>query len=266
MRLSKKIDGQIRVIGMVHLSPLPGSPRFGGSIAQIEENALRDARLLVENGVDGLMIENFGDAPFYKDRVRSHTIALIARIAWQIRELTNDMPIGINVLRNHAAAAIGIASAVGASFVRVNIHTGAMLTDQGVIEGRAAQTMRYRREIGCGALVMADVAVKHATRLGEFTLEDIARDTAYRGCADALILSGAGTGLPTSPESARRVKQAVPDRPIWIGSGVNVHNLEQYAPMIDGAIVGTEFKIDALTTNPVDPKRVAAFIKKIRNS
>lgn len=248
------------VIGMVHLRPLPGSPQFSGSLDQVLITALTDVETLTQNGVDAIMIENFGDVPFYKADVAPHTIALMTLLAHEIRQQTHK-PLGINVLRNDVRAALGIALAVKAAFVRVNVHTGVMITDQGMIEGRAAETLRYRSQLGLKCAILADVAVKHAVPLGDLSLTDAAKDTAYRGLADGLIVSGSGTGQPTSLAVVQQVRQAVPDRPLLIGSGISADNIGEYIDQIDGVIVGSSFKKDNNPNNPVDARRVSHFME-----
>ena len=124
---------------MVHLLPLPGAPDWDGSMERVLAAAVQDATALAEGGVDGIMVENYGDAPFLPGPVPAHTIAALTNAVLEVRRAVR-LPVGVNVLRNDAAAAIGICAATGASFVRINVHTGAMLTDQGWIEGAAHET------------------------------------------------------------------------------------------------------------------------------
>jgi uncharacterized protein len=180
------------LIGVVHLLPTPGSPR-GVSMLRLLERARADARALRAGGCHALIVENFGDAPFHKERVPAETIAALALALAEVRELAGELPVGVNVLRNDARAALGLCAAAGADFLRVNVHTGAMLTDQGLVEGRAADTLRERARLCPRAALLADVHVKHAAVLGGETLEDAAADAWERGGADALIVSGRGT-------------------------------------------------------------------------
>jgi len=251
------------VIGVVHLSPLPGSPRWGGEMSQVLDRAVADARALEGGGVDGLIVENFGDAPFCKDRVEAHTVSAMALAVSAVGE-TVQMPVGVNVLRNDSRSALAIAAVTGASFVRVNVHTGAMLTDQGLIEGRAYETIRYRKELGAKTKILADVLVKHAAPLGDQTLEQSAKDTVYRGLADALIVTGSGTGEPTAREDVQRTKEAVPDYPVLVGSGVHEGNVAELLSLADGVIVGTSLKEDGMVTNPVDQTRVARLVAAVK--
>jgi uncharacterized protein len=253
------------IVGMVHLQPLPGSPGWRGSFQQVLDAALRDAETLAAGGVDGIVVENYGDIPFYPEHVPAITIAALTAAVLDVTRAV-DIPVGVNVLRNDAAAALGIAAATGASFIRVNVHTGAMLTDQGWIAGAAQQTIRVRSMLGCEVAVFADVFVKHATPPAGLTIEDAALDTWERGLADALIVSGSGTGRPTSVTDVERVKAAVPDAKVWIGSGVTSSNVTDLFRFADGAIVGSSLKPDGRTELPVALDRVKHLIDVVEKN
>ncbi|MHC4730305.1 MAG: BtpA/SgcQ family protein, partial [Planctomycetota bacterium] len=153
------------VVGVVHLLPLPGSPGYGGSMRKVIGRAVKDAEAYAGGGVHALIVENYGDAPFLKDHLPPETVAALTRCAAAVRDAV-ALPLGINALRNDARAALGIAVAVGASFVRVNVHTGVVATDQGLVEGRAAETLRVRAALGAEAVkIVADAHVKHGRPL-----------------------------------------------------------------------------------------------------
>jgi len=251
------------LIGVVHLRPLPGSPRWGGDIDAVLEGAAKDAAAYERGGAHALFIENFGDIPFTKGSIAPETLAAMAAAGRAVREAVS-VPIGFNVLRNDARAALALCAACRGRFIRVNIHTGAMLTDQGIIEGNAYETLRYRRAVCPEACIFADVHVKHAVPFGNWTIEDSSRDTVERGCVDALIVSGKGTGLQTDIEDVQRVRRTCPAIKILLGSGITAANARDYLPLADGFIVGSSLKKDGLVTNPVDPKRVAALARAMR--
>lgn len=247
------------LIGMVHLPPLPGSPASEHSLQAIIQLASTDAQILEQAGFTALMMENFGDAPFRATRVDPHTVACMTVVAQAIRAASR-LPLGINVLRNDPFAALAVAGASGAAFVRINVHCGVYATDQGTIEGRADETLRYRRALGATTAIFADVHVKHARPLSTTSIAEAAEETAYRGRADALIVSGTGTGKPTDLADVRAVKAAVPDRPVFIGSGATPETIGNILAIADGAIIGTAIKCEGRTTAPVDPARAAAFV------
>jgi membrane complex biogenesis BtpA family protein len=252
------------VIGMLHLAALPGAPLYGGSLAAVREAVLRDAQLLAEGGVNGLMIENFGDVPFYPARVPAAVVAHMTAIAAEVKRVVPHLPVGINVLRNDGLAALAVAHAVGAEFIRVNVLCGARVADQGLLQGIAHDLLRLRAELKAdGIKIFADVDVKHSAPLAERPIADEVDDTLHRGLADALIVSGAGTGKATDPEKVKQVKAAAKDAPVFLGSGVTPQTLAALLPHADGFIVGTYFKKDGIATNAVDPQRVRDLMAKL---
>lgn len=254
-----------RLIGMVHLGPLPGAPSFVGDFEAVLESACRDATVLTEAGFDAIMVENFGDSPFFSDDVPKITVAAMARAVTTLRGRT-ELPIGVNILRNDALAALAVAATCGASFIRVNVLSGTMFTDQGTITGRPADLARMRAVVGPTIEVYADVFVKHATPPPGSLITLVAADTYLRGGADALVLSGTATGAPADLEQFAQVRAAVPEARLLAGSGASAETISGILEYADGAIVGTSIKIDNRTTAPVDPARAAAFVEAAKSS
>ncbi|MCI0900104.1 MAG: BtpA/SgcQ family protein [Chloroflexi bacterium] len=251
-------------IGVVHLLPLPGSPRWGGDMRAVIDRAEDEANILEQGGVDGIIVENFGDAPFRIGRLDPETISGMTVAVDRVQGVVS-VPVGINMLRNDARSALGIAAVTGAKFIRVNVHYGVMAAEEGLIEGEAYQTMRHRKYLGLDVKILADVLVKHAVPLGSVDLGLIARETAQRGLADGLIVSGAATGLETASSDVSVVRQAVPDGLILVGSGVTEKNIWSVIEHSDGAIIGTSLKEDGIVTNRVDPDRVRRMAEIFRS-
>ena len=249
-----------RLVGMVHLLPLPGSPRFRGSMEEILDTAAEDSRVLVDAGFPALMVENFGDVPFFADRVPPETTAAMSVAVAEV--MRAGVPIGVNVLRNDALTALGIAAATGARFIRVNVLTGVMYTDQGPMVGRAPEVQRQRMALTPDVEVWADVMVKHATPPSGIDARQAALDTVERGLADALIVSGSGTGEPADVSMARAVKDAVPaGTRIVLGSGARVGALDPILEAVDTLIVGSHVKVGGDAGQRPDPLRAKAFIE-----
>jgi len=247
---------------MIHLPALPGAPQARLPMERIVADAVRDAATLVRHGFDALMIENYGDHPFFAEAVPPETIAAMAVAVCAVTQQVH-CPVGVNVLRNDAGAALAIAAAAGAGFIRVNVHSGVMATDQGLITGKAADTLRRRARLGRDIRIFADVHVKHARPINETDIVRAARDTVYRGLADGLIVSGQATGQPTEAEEVRRVKEAAPDRPVWVGSGVDPGNAAELAGCADGLIIGTFLKRGGRTEGPLDPTRIRTLMRSM---
>jgi len=248
------------IIGVVHLLPLPTSPRWGGDLQRVIDRAEQEATALASGGVDGIIVENFFDAPFPKDQVDPAIVSAISLIVHRLQQLV-AVPVGVNVLRNDARSAMAIASCVNAQFIRVNVLTGVMATDQGLIEGCAYDLLRYRRELGSDVQILADVLVKHARPLGSPNLTTAVQETIDRGLADGIILSGWATGSPPSLEDLELAKAAAKDTPVYIGSGATWENIGKLIQSADGVIVASSLKRKGDITQPIDPIRVRHFVE-----
>ncbi len=251
------------IIGVVHLLPLPTSARWGGSLKAVIERAEQEATALAAGGIDGIIVENFFDAPFTKDQVNPAVISAMTLIVDRLMNLV-VVPVGINLLRNDAKGALAIASCVNAQFIRVNVLNGIMATDQGLIEGNAHEILRFRRELGSDIAIFADVLVKHARPLGTPNLTTAVQDTIERSLADAVILSGWATGSPPTLEDLELATAAAKGTPVLIGSGANWDNIGQLMQAADGAIVASSLKRQGMIHETIDPIRVAQFIEAAR--
>lgn len=257
-------------LGMVHLRPLPGSPGAGTGPGAIEEAiraASEDLDSLVRGGADGAIIENFGDAPFYPDRAPPITVATMTAVAAVLRAHAPDgFQIGINVLRNDALAALSIAHAVGAGFIRVNVHTGAVVADQGILQGMAHETVRLRASLGARVSILADVGVKHARPLADRPLLEEAKDVVDRGGADAVLVTGSRTGSAVDRNDLAVLRRAALGVPLLVASGVDVESAKELRAHCDGFIVGTWLKKDGDVHERVDRERVRAISNLLRRA
>jgi membrane complex biogenesis BtpA family protein len=245
------------LVGTIHLPALPGSARGGAApaLTQIIDRARADALAFGEGGFDAVIVENFGDVPFAKDRVEAHVVAAMTLVVAAVRE-TVDLPVGVNVLRNDVMSAVAIAAMAGGRFVRANVYVGAMLTDHGVIEGRAEEVQRLIKQLGADVEVWADVDVKHAAPLAPRPIAELAEDAVERGLASAVIVTGPATGRPASLVDLEAIRAALPSVRLYAGSGTTVESLPGICRVANRAIIGTATKVDGIVTNPVDLIRV----------
>ncbi|CAN5722462.1 BtpA/SgcQ family protein [soil metagenome] len=250
-------------IGVVHLLPLPTSPRWQGDLQAVIARAEQEATALAAGGAHGLIVENFFDAPFPKSQVDPAVVSAMSLVVQRLQQLV-PLPIGINVLRNDARSALAIATCTEASFIRVNVLTGVMATDQGLIEGEAHDILRYRRELGSDVKILADVLVKHARPLGTPNLTTAVQDTIFRGLADGVILSGWATGSPPSLEDLELARAAAGETPVFIGSGATWENIPQLICSADGVIVSSSLKRKGQIEQSIDPIRVRQFTTALK--
>ncbi len=248
-----------RLIGVIHLPPLAGSPHPWSSIASTLESAAEDARSLQDAGFEGVIVENFGDAPFFPGQVPAETVAAMTRCVAAVAEAAPRLRLGVNVLRNDADAALAIAAATNAEMIRVNVHMGARVTDQGVVQGQAHDTLRKRcwLQLEAQVAMLCDVEVKHSAALSPRPLSEQAAELADRGLADAVLVTGKATASAVSPEDLRTVCEVV-EVPVFVASGVTADTLGDYA-QAHGFIVGSCLRADGRPGGRIDPQRAAAF-------
>ncbi len=255
------------IIGMVHLWPLPGAPGYSGyGIEAILDHARRDAEALLEGGVNGLIVENMWDLPYYvATDVQLEAVTAQAVAARAIADMA-DVPVGVNVIHNGWQAELAIAVAAGLDFIRVCILTGARLWDTGDLDrGCAADLLRRRKELGAEHLkLFADVDKKHSVPFPGLDLETHIEWTEFYR-ADALIVSGRMTGDAPPLDKVRRAKKAA-TRPILMGSGTTADNIADFLQVADGAIVGSSLKVDGVAENPVDVERVRRYVAAVRTA
>ena len=265
VELERIFGTQKPIIGMVHLAPLPGSPRYDGMpMNEITDLALGDARLLSQADVEGAIVENFGDVMFYK-KVPPETIAAMTYVSANIAREVPGLVLGMCVLQSDAIAGMAIANTVGAKFIRVPYYTETYVVDAGLMDSVAAEVLRYRKFLNADVKIFADVHIKHGYPLSQRPIGQAAKDTEHRGLADAILVTGIATGAETKPEDVKEVKEAVEYTPVFVASGVDEQNLPAYKTIADGAILGTRVKVDNDTEAPIDPQKLGRFMKVARS-
>jgi membrane complex biogenesis BtpA family protein len=251
------------ILGMIHLPALPGAPRHEETMDEIVQFALREAALLERAGVDGCIVENVGDVPLLPHRVPATTVAAMAVLVTAVRRATS-LWVGVNILRNACEEALSVAHVCGADFIRCNVMIGAYVTDQGIVEGCAADLARLRRALGSQVLIFGDVHVKHAHPLYDVPIEHAAQDLAERGGADAVIVSGPRSPIPPSAERLASVKTAV-ELPVLVGSGIGLDNARELFDRSDGVIIGEpDFKIGGVWGGASDEAAYAEAVRRCR--
>jgi membrane complex biogenesis BtpA family protein len=250
------------LVAVLHLPPLPGAPRSEQSMPAIVEQAVGEARTLAEAGFDALLLENFHDTPFRPARVDPETVACMAVTAHAVISAV-DRPVGVNVLRNDALAALGVAVASGARFVRVNVLAGAAVTDQGLVQGEAAELLRRRSRLRADVAILADVDVKHATSLDDRPVPLRAVELGRRSGADAVLVTGEATGRPVDLDQLSAVAESVAPTPVLAASGVRQSNLPEVLRRCSGVIVGSALQDPQ--TGRIDAERARRFVEARRS-
>ena len=237
--------------GVIHLRALPGSPNYAGDLSAIASACARDANALADAGFEAVIVENYGDVPFTPGKVSPVTVAAMTRCCLAARVAAPTLALGINVLRNDAEAALAVAVATGAAFIRINVHIGARLTDQGIIEGKAHETLRLRKAFGAEHVkLFCDVDVKHSAPMAARPLAEEAHDLVHRAGADAVLVTGSGTGRGVNLRDLDEVVRAV-HAPVIVASGATESALPSLRRS-HGVIVGSALRVDGRAGGAID--------------
>ncbi len=253
------------IIAMCHLGALPGDPHYdkNGGMPAVVEWASKDLRALQNGGVDAVMFSNEFSMP-YLTKVSTVTVASMARV---IGELLAEIrvPFGVNVLWDPSAS-LDLAAATGAKFVR-EIFSGVYASDFGLWNPNCGEIVRHQHAIDAGDVKLLFNIVPEAARyLADRDVVDIARSTVFNHRPDALCVSGLTAGTQTDASVLRRVKEAVPDTPLFANTGVRLENVAEQLSIADGAVVGTTFKMDGKFDHHVDEARVREFMGKVKSA
>lgn len=271
MPLGVDIFGQRKaLVGMVHVLPLPGTPRglsaagagrVGPSIDEITTRATSEAKLLAEAGFDAIIIENMHDVPYLRREVGPEIVAAMTIVARAVRAAI-DIPLGVQILAGANRAALAVALAAGVQFIRAEGFVYASVADEGLLdEADAGPLLRYRRMIGADHIrVLADIKKKHNSHAitADVDLAETARTAEFCG-ADGVIVTGVATGRATSLDDVRTVRAAT-KLPLAIGSGARPDNLRAHFEYADAVIVGSWYKQRGDWMNPPDPTRVKELV------
>lgn len=254
------------IIAMAHFPPMPGQPlhdRRGGVQALLDAVG-RDVQILARSGVDAVMFCNEGDRP-YTTKADPVVPAVMASV---ITELKRDLsiPFGVDILWDPAAA-LGLAHAVGASFVR-EVFTGAYAGDFGVWNTDPAATLAYRQRIGAESVkCFYNVTAEFAAPIAPRDIALTARSAVFSSLADAICVSGVVTGTGVDVSALAAAKEAVAGEvPVIANTGVRPETVAEMLAVADGCIVGTSLKRDGSTWNEVDPARVERLVDAAASS
>jgi membrane complex biogenesis BtpA family protein len=257
------------IIATLHLMSLPGSPHYKGeAMTEILRYTMDEVEVLINAGIDGLIIENHGDIPFLKpEKIGHETVAAMTFIASEVKKVADNhnVQIGINCLANAPIPALAIGKAVGAKFIRINQFVNAYVSNEGFMDGKAGEVLRYRKSIGAEDIaIFADVHVKHGSHsiVADRSISEQAKDVLFF-CGDVLICTGNRTGDPPNADEISELK-VTPETPVLIGSGTTAQNLKQLLTLADGTIIASYFKDHGKWQYKVNQDRVNKFMSEVK--
>ena len=227
------------LVGMIHLPALPGSPAWDGtSLSAIARAAVVDAETLAEAGFDAVLVQNSLDRPT-RERVDQLTVAQLTAVTTQVRAAC-QLSVGVNVVKNDGPAAVAIAAAAGADFVRVKVLTGTVLSAEGLVSGCAHETLSMRVRSGGRPAIWADVREPTSRPFPESTLQAAVVDALDFGSADGVIVTGSDTS--ETLELARSIRQSHPQAQLVIGGRIDAVSIAEALTTADAVIIGSALK------------------------
>ncbi len=252
------------VIGMIHVAPLPGTPRFKGSFNQILDKAAEEALIYKRAGVDMLAIENMHDVPYLNREVGPEIVAGMTAVGLLVKRVS-EMACGVQVLAGANKSALAVALSANLDFIRAEGFVFSHVADEGAMQSDAGELLRYRKQIGADHIpVLTDIKKKHSAHAitGDVSIEETARAAEFF-LSDGVIVTGTATGAAADPAELDRVARSVAI-PVIVGSGVTSDNLHQFLPVADAVIVGSWFKKNGKWNQDLDEDRVKVFMQKAR--
>lgn len=251
------------IIGMIHVGALPGTPANHQTVGEIIAQAIREAAVYREAGVDGIAIENMHDVPYLRGEVGPEIVAAMTLVGQTVKS-ESRLPVGIQILAGANIEAMAVACAANLDFIRAESFVFAHVADEGLIESSAAKLLRYRKMIGADCVqVWADVKKKHSSHAitADISLGVMAETVEFmRG--DAVIITGGVTGDPPKLADVEEAK-AHCRLPVILGSGVDDKNISEFWPLADGFIIGSHFKVEGKWQNAVDARRIERLMSAV---
>ena len=204
------------VIAMLHLK--------GTTAEDIQERAKREISIFYQNGVDAVLVENyFGSTEDCR---------------WALEYLKEHYPdriYGVNILGD-TESAFSLADTYGAKFIQIDSVCGHLRPHREPAFVKSLEALRSNSQ----ALVFGGVRFKYQPIQSGRTVEEDLKIGMTR--CDAVVVTGAGTGLDTPQEKIDLFRSTLGDFPLITGAGVTVQTVAQTLSRCDGVIVGSWLK------------------------
>ena len=233
------LDLSMPILGMIHLS--------GDSVTERSRIAQQEIAIMVEEGVDGIIIENyFGD----RNNVR--------QVLEEVCENPYECLIGINVLGDNMMA-FELANRFPVDFIQIDSICGHLseTNDAGFQDALAGLRTTFN-----GTLIGGVRFKYQPVKSGRSEREDLLLGTRR---VDAIVVTGEGTGVETNVAKLVRFREVVgPDVPLLVGAGLTFNNARTQLAHADGAIVGSYFKEGHVDTGLVCRNHVRQIMNIVR--
>ncbi|XP_055707911.1 uncharacterized protein F13E9.13, mitochondrial [Phlebotomus papatasi] len=254
------------VIGMIHIPALPGTPRYSGNFEESIKIVRKEAEIYRNTSIDAVMIENMHDIPYVREQdLGPETTATMTRVALEVRQILQNIPLGVQILACGNQQALAVAKASGCQFIRAEGFVFSHVADEGIVDACAGNLLRYRRQINAEEVaILTDVKKKHSSHAitEDLNLLETAKAAEFF-LSDGIIVTGTSTGDPVNPQDLQSLTGKL-NIPVLIGSGATIDNIQEYFSKCQGIIVGSHFKKSGHWDGEMCPEKIDAFMKKIQ--
>lgn len=231
------------VVGALHLPDLAVAAQT--SMAQLEDYLLANAAVFADGGVPGLMLQDETRVPA---EATPEVVAIMGSLGRLLRTTLPQLQIGIIVQAHDPAAALAVAHAVGAGFVRIKVFVGGVMAFDGPRNALGVRARLYRHQLRRDDIaILADVHDRTSMPRDGVPHDEAALWAEQIG-ADGLILTG--SSFSDTLERIDRARAAGVKAPILIGGGVTAENVGQSLARANGVIVSRAMM--ALNAGPGD--------------
>lgn len=240
MRLNSlydKVFNKIPILGMIHLAGDDPVKR-----------ALEEIAVYEEEGVDGVIIENYHG-----------TVEDVTQTLKETSTMKPNIVIGVNVLPNEFEQAFSLAYKYGADFIQLDYVAGRYT--RGELDFQAYSQVKEKYP---NIIVLGGVWPKYYTPLEGSDLEQDLWEAKSR--AEAVVVTGAGTGVETPLGKVKRFRELIGGHPLVVGAGLTADNAYERLCISDGAIVGSFFKEGGDTRNPIDREKIRDFMSIVEEA
>ncbi len=249
------------MIGMVHLSALPGTETYEGkSLQELTQEAIEDACVLDEAGFDAVLFQNTHDVPGLT-KVNPETVAYMSAIGNEIKKHIH-IPLGVNIHKVDASATLAVASVLDSPFVRLKVYAGSVMDAEGIVSGCAKEALAYRRRMNMNCQIWADVYDITSWPLTDQPIGEMAHWALKFGNADSLVITG--RCFDETIDRAKQVRKARPDADIIFGGGINHDNVLTALEYCDGIVIGSALE-SARFTRPISIEKAKSFMNIVND-
>lgn len=219
---------------------------YGDTSEDIFERAKKEISIFEENGIDGIMLENYYGNYYDLERILEY-----------VSKTKLSIPYGVNCL-NVDTMGFELAKKYNTNYIQVDSVVGHVKPrDEATLE----EFFKLQRS-KCDAYLIGGVRFKYQPVLSEKTVEEDLKIAMNR--CDAIAVTENATGEETSIEKIELFRSNIGDFQLVIAAGVTLENVKKQLAIGDMAIIGSYFKDNYKDFGEVSSEHVKTFMNEMK--